>query len=71
MNLNKVNIWPSETITKRLIYLGFIILMVNYPIIITLSLISHYPATFIESQLSFSGTVITSHFAEMSAQQIL
>ncbi|MFW9897097.1 MAG: hypothetical protein ACFFD7_14930 [Candidatus Thorarchaeota archaeon] len=45
--------------------------MINYPIINTLSLISHYPATFMESQLPFSGAVIKSHFAEMSAQQIL
>ncbi|MFW9824681.1 MAG: hypothetical protein ACFFE4_17185 [Candidatus Thorarchaeota archaeon] len=71
MNLNKFYIWPSETITKRLIYFGFIILMINYPIIITLSLISHYPATFIESQLSFSGVIIKSHFSQMSAQQII
>ncbi|MFX0030641.1 MAG: hypothetical protein ACFE8B_15620 [Candidatus Hermodarchaeota archaeon] len=71
MYLNKFDDWPSETNMKRLIYLGFIVLMVNYPIIIVLSLISHYPATFMESQLSFSGEVIKSHFSEMNSEQII
>ncbi len=71
MNLNKFDDWPSTTATKRLINLGFIVLIVNYPIIIALSLISHYPATFMESQLSFSGAVIKSHFLEMTAEQIM
>ena len=71
MNLNKFDEWPSLKATKRLIYIGFIVLWVNYPIIIILSLISHYPATFLESQLSFSGAVIKSHFFEMSAEQIV
>ena len=70
MNLKKLNNWPSDKTTKRLIYLGFIILWINWPIIIYLSLTSHYPATFLESQLSFSGAVIKSHFKEMSAEQI-
>ena len=70
MHLNKLDDWPSPTRTKRLIYIGFIVLWVNYPIIIFLSLISHYPATFMESQLSFSGAVIKSHFLEMSTEQI-
>lgn len=71
MHLNKLDDWPSPARTKRLIYLGFIILLVNYPIIIALSFISHYPATFMESQLSFSGAVIKSHFLEMSTDQIM
>ena len=71
MNLNTFDDKPSPTVTKKLIYIGFITLIINYPIIITLSLISHYPATFIESQLSFSGAVIKSHFLEMSAEQII
>ena len=71
LNIDKFDDWPSPTITKRLIYLGFIVLMVNYPIIIILTLISNYPATFMESQLSFSGAVIKSHFLEMNAEQIL
>lgn len=70
MNLDKLNDWPSEKATKRLIYLGFIILCINWPIIIYLSGASHYPATFLESQLSFSGAVIKSHFKEMTAEQI-
>ncbi|MFX0083106.1 MAG: hypothetical protein ACFE94_15260 [Candidatus Hodarchaeota archaeon] len=71
MYLNKFDDWPSSTTTKRLIYLGFIVLWINYPIIIALSLMSHYPATFMESQLSFSGAVIKSHFLEMSSEQIM
>ncbi len=70
MNLTKFDNWLSPKATKRLIYLGFIVLIVNYPIIIILTLISHYPATFMESQLSFSGAVIKSHFLEMSVEQI-
>jgi len=71
MHLNKFDDWPSPTTTKRLIYLGFILLLFNYPIIMFLSSISHYPATFMESQLSFSGAVIKSHFLEMSTDQIM
>jgi hypothetical protein len=71
MNLNKFNDWPSTKATKRLIYLGFIVLLINYPIMIIVTLTSHYPATFIESQLSFSGAVIKSHFSQMSAEQIM
>ena len=70
MNLKKFDDWPSDKATTRLIYLGFIVLLINYPIIIYLSVISHYPATFMESQLSFSGAIIKSHFKEMTAKQI-
>ena len=70
MNLKKFDDWPSPKATKRLIYLGFVVLWINFPIIIYLAVISHYPATFIESQLSFSGAVIKSHFKEMTAEQI-
>ncbi len=66
MDLKKFDDWPSPKATKRLIYLGFIVLWINFAIMVYLTLLSHYPATFIESQLSFSGPVIKSHFKEMS-----
>ena len=70
MNLKKFDDWPSDKATKRLIYLGFIILLILWPIFIYVMVLSHYPAVFIESQLSFSGAVIKSHFKEMTAEQI-
>ncbi|MFX1340088.1 MAG: hypothetical protein ACFFDK_15865 [Promethearchaeota archaeon] len=70
MKLEKFNNWPSDQTTKRLIYLGFIVLWINFPIIIYLLEISHYPVSFLESQLSFSGAVIKSHFKSMTAEQI-
>lgn len=70
MNLEKLNDWPSDKATKRLIYLGFIILWILVPIFAYIMSLANYPATFIESQLSFSGAVIKSHFKEMSAEEI-
>ena len=70
MNLDKLNDWPSDKATRRLIYLGFIILCINWPILIYFGISSNYPATFLESQLSFSGAVIKSHFKEMSAEEL-
>ena len=70
MNLKKFDEWPSDKATKRLIYLGFIVLMINFPFLVYLTVLSHYPAIFIESQLSFSGPLIRSHFREMTSEQI-
>ncbi len=68
--LEKLNDWPSDKATKRLLYLGFIILWINWPFFIYIVSLANYPATFLESQLSFSGAVIKSHFKEMSAEEI-
>jgi len=70
MKLEKLNDWPSDKTIKRLIYIGFVVLWINFPIIIYLGELSHYPATFLESQLSFSGAVIKSHFKGMTAEQL-
>ena len=70
MKLKKFDDWPSPERTKRIIYLGFVILWINFVTMIFLTLLSRYPATFVDSQLSFSGQVIKSHFKEMSAEQL-
>jgi hypothetical protein len=70
MKLEKLADWPSPQTTKRLIYIGIIVLWISYPIIIYFSIVSEYPATFLESQLSFSGAIIKSHLKGMSAEQI-
>ena len=70
MNLKKFDDWPSDKATKRLIYLGFIVLVINFPFLVYFTVLAHYPAIFIESQLSFSGALIKSHFREMTAEQI-
>jgi hypothetical protein len=70
MNLEKLADWPSPQATKRLIYIGMIVLWINYPFLIYFLSISNYPVTYLESQLSFSGAVIKSHFKGMSAEQI-
>ena len=70
MNLDKLNDWPSEKQTKRLIYLGFIILWINFPFLLYFYISANYPVSFLESQLSFSGAIIRAHLKEMSAEQI-
>jgi len=70
MKLKKFDDWPSPERTKRIILLGFVILWINFTIMIYLTLLSRYPATFIDSQFSFNGSVIKSHFKEMSAEQL-
>ena len=70
MNLEKLNNWPSDKATKRLIYVGFVVLWINSPFLVYFSVISNYPVGFFESQLSFSGAVIKSHFKGMSAEDL-
>ena len=70
MNLDKLNDWPSDKATKRLVYLGYIILWIAMAFFMYLSSLEIYPVTFLESQLSFSGSVIKSHFREMSAEDM-
>ncbi|MFX1394451.1 MAG: hypothetical protein ACFFAH_12870 [Promethearchaeota archaeon] len=70
MNLKIFDDWPSPKATKGLIIIGFFTLIINYPFLLYTFYISNYPVTFLESQLSFSGAVIKSHFKGMNAKQL-
>ncbi|MFX0031792.1 MAG: hypothetical protein ACFE8E_03205 [Candidatus Hodarchaeota archaeon] len=62
--------WPSPKITKILLIFSIILLLVVYPILMYLFAISNYPVSFFESQLSFSGGIIKSHYATMTFIEI-
>ncbi|TFG07731.1 MAG: hypothetical protein EU539_04145 [Promethearchaeota archaeon] len=70
MVLEKLSEWPSQKALKILIISGIIIgifflVLMNYYYDL-----SNYPVLFIESQLSFSGAVIKSHFRTMNAEEL-
>ncbi|MFX0072901.1 MAG: hypothetical protein ACFFAO_17630 [Candidatus Hermodarchaeota archaeon] len=70
MALEKLSEWPSQKATKLLIIFGiiisfFFVVLMNYYYDL-----SNYPVIFFESQLSFSGAVIKSHFRTMNAEEL-
>ena len=58
MFLKKFNDWPTPKITRILAIFGIILFIVIIPLMVIFYELSGYPVSFIESQLSFSGTVI-------------
>jgi len=70
MTLDFFTNWPSPKITKILLIFSIILLFVVYPILMYFFTISNYPASFFESQLSFSGAIIKSHYATMTFLEI-
>lgn len=67
MFFEKFNDWPSKKITRTgiIFFIGIII-----PLMIIFYELSHYPVSFFESQLSFSGAVIKSHFSVMNVEEL-
>ena len=61
---------PSRTNTIRIIFLGIAVIIISLPIMNYFFEISNYPVSFIESQLSFSGEIIKSHYATMTNEEI-
>jgi hypothetical protein len=68
--LNNFNNWPSQKLTRNLLIFGIILFIVIIPLMVIFYELSHYPVSFFESQLSFSGTVIKSHFSIMNLLQL-
>ncbi|TFG23083.1 MAG: hypothetical protein EU529_08570 [Promethearchaeota archaeon] len=62
MILEKLNEWPSPKITKHLLIFSIILTIIVYPIMAYFFILSKYPVGFIESQLSFSGSVLKGHY---------
>ena len=70
MALEKLSEWPLQKATKLLIIFGilisiFFLVLMNYYYDL-----SNYPVIFFESQLSFSGAVIKSHFRTMNSEEL-
>lgn len=62
MVLEKLNDWPSPKTTKHLLIFSIILTIIVYPIMAYFFILSKYPVGFIESQLSFSGSVLKGHY---------
>ncbi len=70
MFLDKLSDWPSPKTTRLLLIFSFLLYIIISPILTYFFTISNYPVSFVESQLSFSGATIKSHFSTMSAEDI-
>ncbi len=70
MPLQKFNDWPSPKITRILAIFGIIFFIVIITFMIIFYELSGYPVSFFESQLSFSGSVIKSHFSVMNPEEL-
>ena len=70
MGLTKLSNWPSPKKTKLLLISSIILYLIIYPILNYYFIISNYPVSIFESQLSFSGAAIKSHLRTMSSAEI-
>ncbi|MCK4239639.1 MAG: hypothetical protein KAX33_10980 [Candidatus Lokiarchaeota archaeon] len=70
MFLEKLSDWPSTKKNRVLLIFSIILLFIVYPIMTYFSIISNYPVNYLESQLSFSGEIIKSHFNTMNTVDI-
>ncbi len=70
MVIEKLAEWPSPKTTKFLLIFGIILMIIVVPIMNYFYKLSNYPVTFVESQLSFSGAIIKSHFRTMNAEEL-
>ncbi|MBD3340595.1 MAG: hypothetical protein GF353_15920 [Candidatus Lokiarchaeota archaeon] len=60
----------SQEKSKILYFINLILLAISLPLMSYFHILSNYPTSFLESQLSFDGDIIKSHFAIMSKQEI-
>ena len=67
---NRFNNWPSKKLTRTLLIFGIIFFIIIIPLMVIFYELSEYPVSFFESQLSFSGVVIKSHFSIMNAEEL-
>ncbi|MFX0187362.1 MAG: hypothetical protein ACFE8A_06470 [Candidatus Hodarchaeota archaeon] len=63
MVLEKLNDWPSPKITKYLVILGIILSILIFLIMAYFFLLSGFPVSFTESQLSFSGSKMKEYYS--------
>ena len=68
--LEKLSDKPSPEKTKLLLIGSIILYLIVYPILNYYYIISNYPVSVFESQLSFSGAAIKSHLRTMSSAEI-
>jgi hypothetical protein len=70
INLELLSTWPTPKKIKILIIFSVILLIIIYPLLMYFFFISNYPVSVLESQLSFSGIEIKSHYASMNQEGI-
>ena len=63
MVLEKLNDWPSHKTTKYLVILGIILSIFIFLIMAYFFLLSGFPVSFTESQLSFSGSKMKEYYS--------
>jgi hypothetical protein len=69
MFLEKFSTWPTPKRKKQILISSIILLIVIYPIMSYLFMIS-YPVTFFESQLSFSGSYLKDLHSTISSAKL-
>ena len=62
MILYKLIEWPEHKIIKRLLIFGVILFAIVFPIMNVFFILSGYPVSFLESQLSFNGQILKTHY---------
>jgi hypothetical protein len=70
MNIKVLDDFPSNNVLKKLIPIFLVLFFITVYIVNTSFETSGYPVSFVESQLSFSGEQIKSHFQQMNPEQI-
>ena len=70
MYLQKLANWPSRNKIRMGIILALSIIIIFLILMQIYYDLSNYPVLYMESQLSFSGAVIKSHFSTMSEEEI-
>jgi len=62
MILEKLSEWPDLKKTRFLLIFSIILFIIVYPIMAYFLVLSEYPVSFTESQLSFSGEILKAHY---------
>ena len=62
MILSKLEEWAELKIIKRLMIFSIILLAIIFPIMNIFFILSGYPVSFLESQLSFNGQILKAHY---------
>ncbi|MBD3194997.1 MAG: hypothetical protein GF317_08085 [Candidatus Lokiarchaeota archaeon] len=55
--------WPTKKVLRYLIVFALVLLFIIYPFMMYYYTVSQYPVSFFESQLSFNGELLKSHYS--------
>jgi len=70
MFLEQLNTKPSNIKIFGILGIGIVTIIVSLPIMNYYFELSNYPVSFFESQLSFSGEIIKSHYSNLTREEI-